>query len=158
LQGRVRILSAAASLAIALTGVVAATSIVRAEDQRVLIVDGPGTFNPVDPQIGRWGYAPNHVDVAQGEKVIFESPMELRLTHSVTSIDMSEHTSQGVLTQGQSFNSSPGGRDTLIAKGTEWVLDTASLKPDHYTYFCWFHPWMVGTITVTPAAMETPAS
>lgn len=158
MQGRAQTVSAALSLAVALMGVVSSTPVARAEDQRVTIIDGPGTFNPVDPQLGKWGYGPTHVDVVQGDKVTFAAPADLRLTHSVTSIDLSEHTSQGVLSQGQSFNSSPGGRDTLIAKGTEWVLDTSTLKPDHYTYFCWFHPWMVGTITVSPAPAETPAT
>jgi plastocyanin len=145
------------AIGLAVLGSSSLTATARAEDQRVTIVDGPGSFNPVDPQLAKWGFAPFHVDVVQGEKVTFVAPAELRLTHSVTSIDISEHSSSGVLTQGQSFNSSPGGRDTLIQKGTEWVLDTTSLKPDHYTYFCWFHPWMVGTLTVTEPVADAPA-
>jgi plastocyanin len=147
-----------ASLTLAGLGVATLPTSVSAEDQRVTIIDGPGSFNPVDPELGKWGYAPFHVSVVQGEKITFAAPAELRLTHSVTSIDMSEHSSAGALTQGQTFNSSPGGRDTLIAKGTEWELDTSGLKPDHYTYFCWFHPWMVGTLTVTAPAAESPAT
>jgi plastocyanin len=147
----------AASLVIGALEAFCITPLVSAEDQRVTIMDGPGSFNPVDPQLGKWGYAPSHVDVVQGEKVTFVAPAELRINHSVTSVDISERSSAGVLTQGQSFNSSPGGRDTLIAKGTEWELDTSGLTPDHYTYFCWFHPWMVGTFTVTAPAAEAPA-
>jgi plastocyanin len=149
---------AAASLALVAVGTFSVPTTASAENQRVTIMDGPGSFNPVDPQLAKWGYGPFHVDVTQGEKITFVAPAELRVTHSVTSIDLSEHSSTGVLTQGQSFNSSPGGRDTLIAKGTEWELDTTSLKPDHYTYFCWFHPWMVGTITVTAPAEDAPAA
>jgi hypothetical protein len=31
---------------------------------------------------------------------------------------------------------------------SSWTLDTSSLSPDHYTYICTLHPWMMGTITV----------
>jgi plastocyanin len=158
-----KIKSAVAATAVTLSFALAAVSFVtspitaNAENQQVTIVDGPGSFNPVDPRLANWGFAPFHVDVVQGEKITWVAPAELRVTHSVTSIDISEHSSTGVLSQGQSFNSSPGGRDTLIQKGTQWELDTTNLKPDHYTYFCWFHPWMVGTLTVTEPMAAAPA-
>ena len=42
----------------------------------------------------------------------------------------------------------PGSSDPAPS---EWMLDTNSLDPGHYTYLCTVHPWMTGTLTVLPA-------
>jgi plastocyanin len=36
-----------------------------------------------------------------------------------------------------------------ILPGTSFTLDTSNLAPGTYHYFCDFHPWMQGTLTVT---------
>jgi plastocyanin len=36
-----------------------------------------------------------------------------------------------------------------IAPGASFNLDTGTLAKGTYTYACLFHPWMLGTLTVT---------
>ena len=36
-----------------------------------------------------------------------------------------------------------------IAPGSSYTLATAALNKGTYTFFCEFHPWMLGTLTVT---------
>jgi hypothetical protein len=53
------------------------------------------------------------------------------------------------LTHGAAFDSSPT-REEVLMPGSSWSLDTSSLEAAQYLYYCWLHPWMVGSITVSP--------
>ena len=54
-----------------------------------------------------------------------------------------------IVAAGAKFDSSPS-RETLVTPGNSWTLDTATLDPGNYAYFCRIHPWMVGEVTVLP--------
>lgn len=115
---------------------------------RVIMYDNDGQFNFVDPGTGEWTFAPSHVEVAQGEPIVFENPASNKRPHAVVSIAAGGTPFDRTLTSGSLFNSSPTAAD-LIMPGNSWTLDTSSLEPAHYTYFCSLHPWMVGSFTVT---------
>ena len=56
---------------------------------------------------------------------------------------------ENTLQAGTKFDSSPT-RETVIAPGNSWMLDTSTVDPGNYAFYCRFHPWMVGEITVLP--------
>jgi plastocyanin len=117
---------------------------------RVLIYDNGGTFMPGDPDTGEWGFTPNHIQVTRGEAIEFANPAGNARPHTVTSITWSGQPPMRTLTHGEAFDSSPT-REEVLMPGSSWTLDTSSLEPAQYLYYCWLHPWMVGSITVSPA-------
>lgn len=151
---------AAALIVLALAGIVVSTGIsrnVRAQQPgptvatvRVLIYDNGGTFMAGDQATGQWAFTPNHIGVTQGQSVEFVNPQGNARPHTITSITWSGQPPMRVLTHGAAFDSSPT-REELITPGNTWTLDTSSLEPGQYLYYCWLHPWMVGTITVSAA-------
>ncbi len=128
---------------------VTAHSRATAYSPRVYIFDNDGAFQGGDPGTGEWGYYPGHIDVYQGEQIEFDSPASNKLPHTVTSITWTGSPPDRQLTAGTAFNSSPT-RDQFITPGNSFVLDTSTLNPGQYLYYCAIHPWMVGTITVEP--------
>ncbi|HEY7061058.1 MAG TPA: plastocyanin/azurin family copper-binding protein [Chloroflexota bacterium] len=133
------------ALALGLSGFAPAAVIAASS---VVIYDGdtppPPTF---DPAQGLWSYAPNHVEVKRGDPIVFESPDTNRFPHTVTSITRGE--APNTLATGARFDSSPD-PSMRILPGESWTLDTASLDPGHYAYYCRVHLWMLGSFTVTP--------
>lgn len=126
-----------------------------AGNARVVIYDNNGGFNPVDADTGLWGYFPAHIEVIQGESIEFVSAAGNFRPHSVTSLSAAPAaggaaTLERQLEYGKLFDSSPT-RPELLMAGAVWTLDTTSLNPGHYSYFCTLHLWMVGSITVLPA-------
>ncbi len=117
---------------------------------RVLIYDNGGTFMAGDPDTGEWAFTPGHIQVTRGESIEFVNPAGNARPHTVTSITWSGQPPMRTLTHGEAFDSSPT-REELLMPGSTWALDTSSLEPAQYLYYCWLHPWMVGSITVSPA-------
>lgn len=115
----------------------------------VTIYDGdtppPTNF---DPAQGWWGYAPYHVEVRRGEPVVFNNAASNRYPHTVTSITRGGTNYENNLLAGARFDSSPDA-NTRVMPGESWTLDTSSLEPGHYAYYCRLHLWMLGSFTVT---------
>ncbi len=115
---------------------------------RVTIIDSNVSFDPSGiEQEGYWGYGPQHIDVHQGDQVEFDSSSTNNYSHTVTSITWSGAPTARTLDSGTAFNSSPT-REANIAPGGTWTLDTSTLTPGQYLYYCTIHPWMVGTLSV----------
>src|SRR5207249_4883363 len=70
--------------------------------------------------------------------------------HTVTSITWTGMAPTRTLTSGLLFDSSPT-REQYLLPGDSFTLDTTTLDPGQYLYYCTLHPWMVGSITVAPA-------
>ena len=117
---------------------------------RVLMYDNGGTFSPGDVDTGMWTYTPNHMVVAKGDPIEFINPAGNARPHTVTSIAASGTAPTRTLASGTLFDSSPT-REAFITPGSTWTLDTSSLDPGQYAYYCTIHPWMMGTFTLTPA-------
>jgi len=118
---------------------------------RVTIVQNDAGFTPADADgLGEWTFAPSHLEVTQGEQIEFDNPATSTVPHTVTSITWSGMPPTRTLASGEKFDSSPT-RDTLIQPGQAWTLDTSTLDPGQYVYYCTLHPWMVGTFTVVAA-------
>jgi plastocyanin len=116
---------------------------------RVVISDNGGSFMPGDPATGQWAFAPGHIQVTKGQSIEFVNPAGNAQPHTVTSITWSGRPPNRTLTHGAAFDSSPTVMD-ILRPGNSWTLDTSSLDAGQYLYYCWLHPWMVGTITVMP--------
>ena len=101
-----------------------------------------------DPAAGWWGFAPHHLEVKQGEGVLFSNPSSNRFPHTVTSIVREGSPYGNALTAGARFDSSPA-PETLVQPGQSWTLDTASMDPGHYAYYCRLHLWMLGSVTIS---------
>jgi plastocyanin len=111
--------------------------------------DAPAPSRGFDLGQGYWGYGPEHIVVRKGEQVQFVNPDSNRYPHTVTSIKNGEGGAfAGTVDVGKDFDSSPS-REALVQKGTSWTLDTSTLNPGNYAYYCRIHPWMVAKITVT---------
>lgn len=117
---------------------------------RVTIYDSNVNFTPGNPAEGEWGYAPVHIAVKQGASIEFDNPASNNFPHTVTSIGWSGTAPDRTLTSGVQFNSSPT-KDAYIMPGASFTLDTTTLDPGQYDFYCTIHPWMVGTLTVEPA-------
>ncbi len=114
---------------------------------RVTIVDSNVAFDPTGiEKEGYWGYAPTHIDVHQGDPIQFDSPTTNFYNHTVTSITRGA-AGAGTLDSGTAFDSSPT-RDLAIKPGDSYTLDTTSLKPGQYLYYCSIHPWVAGSFSV----------
>ncbi len=104
-----------------------------------------------DPDQWKWFFAPDRLVVTRGEKVEFYNQGGNDHPHTVTSLERvgNPFASPVQVVAGRVFDSSPT-PDKLIQPGGEFVLDTRTLAPGNYTYFCKLHPWMVGEFTVAP--------
>ena len=120
---------------------------------RVTIYDSNVNFTAGNPAEGEWGFAPMHLAVPQGAQVEFDNPTSNSFPHTVTSIAWSGTAPDRTLASGTQFNSSPT-KDAYIMPGGSWTLDTSTLDPGQYDFYCTIHPWMVGTLTVEPAAAQ----
>ncbi len=119
---------------------------------RVAMFDSPVNFTPGNEYEGSWGFTPAHLAVHQGEQIEFDNPVGNNYPHTVTSITWSAGPPpHRQLTVGAAFDSSPT-PDQYLMPGGSFVLDTSTLDPGQYLYYCTIHPWMVGSITVEPAA------
>ncbi len=128
------------------------TQVARAQTEknmaRVTIIDSNVTFNPAGiEKEGYWGFGPEHIDVHQGDLVQFDNPTTNNYGHTVTSITWSGTPAARVLDSGLAFDSATADSAT-IRPGGSFTLDTASLAPGQYLYYCTVHPWMVGTLSV----------
>jgi plastocyanin len=112
--------------------------------------DAPGQ-PPGNPGRGFWGFGPQHLTVTQGDQVTFVMAQTNTSSHTVTSLSWSGTPTSRVLESGSQFNSSPTAQDYLKA-GATWNLDTTSLSPNQYIFYCSIHPWEIGTLTVTAAS------
>jgi plastocyanin len=128
----------------------------------VTIFDNNAPTPPaVDPQQAFWGFGPHTILVRQGDTIVFTNPSTNFHPHTVTSLEriggpfptppcptgeqLPCHT---VVATGTRFDSSPT-QDALLTPGRPFTLDTSSLPPGNYPYFCKLHPWMVAELTVT---------
>lgn len=118
---------------------------------RVIMFDSNASFTAGNDYLGAWGFMPAHLTVTQGEQIEFDNPAGNNFPHTVTSITWNGQAPDRSLTSGQLFTSSPT-RDDYIMPGAAFVLDTSTLMPGQYVYYCVIHPWMVGTFTLTPAS------
>lgn len=115
----------------------------------VAIIDSAVTFDAAGIEYeGAWGFGPEHVQVTQGEPIEFDSSSSNNYPHTVTSITWSGTPNDRTLISGAAFNSTPSA-DMRLMPGSSFTLDTSSLNPGQYVYYCTIHPWMVGTISVT---------
>jgi plastocyanin len=133
------------------TGMKARSSAIAAYSPRVIMYDNNLIFQGGDPATGMWGFFPDHLAVVQGETITFDNPASNNFPHTVTSITASGAAPTRTLTAGDKFDSSPS-RDLYVMPGSSFQLDTTSLAPGRYEYFCTIHPWMLGTFTVMAPA------
>lgn len=111
--------------------------------------DAPLPSGGFDPGQGWWNYAPSHVQVQQGEPIVFNNAASNRWPHTVTSLDRSGTSYAPTFTAGGRFDSSPD-QASNVPVGGSWTLDTGSLPPGNYAYYCRLHAWMVASISVAP--------
>lgn len=128
-----------------------AASPARADSTMVMFVDNdaPPVTQGIDAKQSAWGYSPTQIVVKQGDAITFMNPAEGKRPHSVTSLSLAGANFENGVAAGAKFDSSPS-RETLVTPGNSWTLDTATLDPGNYAYFCRIHPWMVGEVTVLP--------
>jgi plastocyanin len=123
-----------------------------AYNAHVEMIDNDAAFRPAgNPGIGIWGFGPEHLSVTQGDQIVFDNPAGNKQSHTVTSLSWTGSSPYRSLDVGAKFDSSPT-RDQAIAPGSSWSLDTSTLDPGQYDYYCSIHPWMVGSFTVTAPA------
>ncbi|MCC7369792.1 MAG: cupredoxin domain-containing protein [Chloroflexi bacterium] len=129
----------------------ASTSVATAYTPSVTMLDNdaPTPNQGIDPGQNHWGYGPSELIVKKGEQVTFYNPPTNKRPHSVTSISLGTTPFENGLVAGAKFDSSPS-RETLVTPGNSWVLDTATVDPGNYAYYCRIHPWMVAKLTVLP--------
>jgi plastocyanin len=125
------------------------------DSPRVVMVDASvpvsgGTPSLTDPYTGTWGFAPTHLYVTQGTPIEFDNPASNSFPHTVVSLSWSGSPTNRTLTSGMAFDSSPTNAD-FIKPGSSWTLDTSTLTPGLYVFYCSLHPWMTGSITVAAA-------
>jgi plastocyanin len=87
-----------------------------------------------------------------GDQVTFMNPSTGRTAHTITSITPMGSATDRSLQVGAQFDSSPSGTTDAVQPGGTYVLDTTTLQPGQYVYFCKIHPWQVGTLTVSAAS------
>ncbi len=98
-----------------------------------------------------WGFLPRDITVKHGTSVIVANTAVI--PHTFTSYTETVQVPVGnrliafPIADGtfDSLNVNPNG----IQPNTTFTLDTGSLSPGTYHYFCDFHPWMQGSLTVT---------
>jgi plastocyanin len=121
------------------------------DSARVVMIDSNASFTPGNEYLGPWGFSPAHTAVTKGEQIEFDNPMGNYFPHTVTSITWTGMSPDRVLASGTAFNSSPT-REQYLMPGASFVLDTSTLDPGQYVFYCSIHPLMVGSITVEPAS------
>jgi plastocyanin len=123
-----------------------------ADSQQVTIVDNEGrTPNQgIDAITGDWGFAPMHIAVTKGDMITFVNPDTNKRNHDVVAITRTGSAASPTLEAGTPFTSGSDQASLLKPDGSSWQLDTSTLDPGHYSYFCSLHPWMLGSITVLP--------
>ncbi|MBM2811037.1 MAG: copper-binding protein [Chloroflexi bacterium] len=145
--------------AITLTAISAALMVgvtaARAQDQppafHVLFVDnGASSRPPGNAQHGSYTFAPTHFAVVQGQQIVFDNPATARWPHSVESLVWTGQSNVKSITPGALFDSSPT-PDLVINQGDSWTLDTSMLEPGQYAFYCYIHPWMVGSFSLQAA-------
>ena len=109
--------------------------------------DAPPPSMGFDPGQTWWGFAPAQVLVMKGDMVVFNNPASNRLPHTVTNIERTGRAFENQLAAATKFDSSPSA-DALVMPGNSWTLDTSTLDPGNYAYYCRIHPWMVATLSV----------
>jgi plastocyanin len=115
---------------------------------RVTIIDSNVAFDATGiEKEGYWGFGPQHIDVHQGDQIEFDNPSSNNYSHTVASITWGGNSTARTLDSGSAFSFSSTG-EASITPGESWTLDTTSLKPGQYLYYCTIHPWMVGTLSV----------
>jgi plastocyanin len=126
-----------------------------ASTPRVVMYDNDGPLpsqgGAIDFWTGELEFAPHHIAVMKGEQVVFDNPAGNKRPHNVVSISNSGNAGDPKLDAGAKFTSGLN-REAWLSPGASWTLDTSTVDPGHYSYFCSIHPWMVGSITVLPAA------
>lgn len=152
----VRVLAAAAVFGVVAGGVaVNASGNATAAQARVVLYDNDGALpsqgGAVDFWAGQYEFTPQHVTVMKGEQVVFDNPSSNKRPHDILSISNSGNATAPQLEAGTKFTSGTN-REAWLMPGSSWTLDTSTVDPGHYSYFCSLHPWMVGSITVLPAA------
>ena len=133
------------------TAWVYSTSPVRADAPMISFVDNdaPAPNQGVDARQSEWGFSPHQLVVKKGEQVMFMNPESGKRPHSATSISLGGQPFENSLVAGAKFDSSPA-REALVTPGNSWTLDTSTLDPGNYAFYCRIHPWMVGELTVVP--------
>jgi plastocyanin len=149
--------SAAAAVALTASLSLAATPPANARELMVTIVDQEAPAVPGNPAQGAWGYSPFHVDAVKGDTITFVQSETAFRPHTVTSISWTGQAPTRELASATTFDSSPSQAEYL-QKGMTWTLDTSSLDPGHILYYCTIHPWMVGTVSLTAPAAESPTT
>lgn len=86
-----------------------------------------------DGDLSSWGYSPRTLTVPVGTTVIWRN---------------SGSQAHGITSRDQLFDS------RLLDSGRSWSYTFE--EPGTYHYFCVPHPWMKGTVIVTPAEEPTP--
>jgi len=131
------------------TAWVYSTSPVKADGPMISFVDNdaPPASQAIDARQSAWGFSPSQLVVKKGEQVMFMNPESGKRPHSATSITPGGQAFENALTAGAKFDSSPA-REALVTPGNSWTLDTSTLDPGNYAFYCRIHPWMVGELTV----------
>lgn len=94
---------------------------------------------------GSWGFTPRTLTVRQGTGItVVDKGI---LLHTITSYTDTFQFVEGGHTltipiPNGTFDSGP------MTPGQTYTLNTGALSKGTYTYFCQFHPWMLGSITV----------
>ncbi len=94
---------------------------------------------------GSWGYTPRSLRVSRGTAVtvIDQGILPHTFTSYTNKIQIVEggHTLNIPIPDG-TFNSGP------LGPTQSYTLNSGALSKGTYTYFCQFHPWMLGSLTV----------
>ena len=149
--------SAAAALVLTASASLAVTPSASAGEIMVQIVDMEAPGVPGNAEQGSWGFSPFHVNAVKGDTITFMQSDNAFRPHTVTSISWTGQAPARELASAKIFDSSPSQAEYL-QKGMTWTLDTSSLDPGHFLYYCTIHPWMVGTVSLTAAAGESAAT
>ena len=137
--------AAVVGLSLAVAGEVGAAS------PRVVIHDndGPTPNAGLDARTAEWGFAPQLVTVVKGEKITFSHPQGNFRPHNIVSIARTGSSAEPTLESATKFTSGLA-MDAWVRPGGAWELDTSTVDPGYYSYYCSLHPWMVGAIAVLP--------
>ncbi len=92
-----------------------------------------------------WGFLPRNLRVSKGTTVTVNN--DGMIFHTFSSYTVTIPVVEGGHTL--KIPISNGVFNATIAPGDSWALDTQALDKGTYTYACLFHPWMLGTLTVT---------
>lgn len=145
---RLRLVSPAVLVAAAL--LVGSVTTASSATPTVTMFDNDASAMVFDPGQALWGFAPTTVTVTAGEAILFVNPASNQHPHTVTSLERMGAPFANQVRVAARFDSSPN-QQALLMPGDSFTLDTSSLQPGNYTYFCKLHPWMVAAFTVVSA-------